>query len=332
MTSPEYIEACALIKEGYPIFPLHTARTLPDGISLCTCGESGCNGKHPRIAFSKEATTNREQIERWYNSNREPAYGIGIHLGKCYKWVLDIDGDEGMTELEDIVNTYGPLPDTRVVVSGSGKGRHYYFSGWVDRINSGSLSENIHIKGNVGSAYVVAPPTIHVSGKRYTYLNRCSPVDAPEWLITLANKKTLNCGSKLSLEQIESRNKFEVPITRLLTTEHLKKLHPEGNNLIRGTHPVHGSKNGRNFCIDQNINRWFCNREGHHSSGGLFEFAAMLAGICKCEDFTRANDGSITIPPLQGRKFKDAIKYCINAGIDAEDLKVHISGGKYART
>lgn len=320
----------ALAKERYPIFPLHTAKLLPDNTPLCTCGKHGCTGKHPRVQFSKEATTNLEQINRWYNSTREPQFGIGIHLGKCYQWVLDIDGEDGVNELKELTDKYGDLPETRVVISGSGSGLHYYFSGWVDRVNSGSLSENIHIKGNIGSAYVVAPPTIHVSGKRYSYKRRCVPTDAPEWLIGLVNTKTNTHGSTLTPEQLECRIKYEVPITKLLTKDHLKNLHEEGS-LLRGHHPIHGSKTGRNFCIDKSINRWFCNRENHHSSGGLFEFAAMLAGICDCQDFKRTSDDKIQIPPLQGRKFKQAVQFCLDSGIDPEDLKVHISRGKYVK-
>ncbi len=326
----ELSEALSLAKEGYPVFPLHTARTLTDGSTLCTCSVHGCTGKHPRVQFSKEATTNIDQINYWYNSNREPSYGIGIHLGKCHQWVLDIDGKEGIAELKEITDKYGNLPETRVVISGSGDGLHYYFAGWVDRVNSGSLSENIHIKGNTGSAYVVAPPTLHASGKRYTYLRRCSPVDAPEWLINLIATRNRTSGAKLTPEQLECRATNEVPITRLLTKELLKGLHEEGN-LIRGSHPIHGSKTGRNFCIDKTINRWFCNREGHHSSGGLFEFAAMVAGICKCEDFARPSDDAIHIPPLQGKKFVEAVQFCLDSGIDPEDLKVHLSRGKYVR-
>ena len=326
----ELTEALSLAKEGYPVFPLHTARTLPDGSALCTCGVHGCTGKHPRVQFSKEATTNPDQINYWYNSKREPPYGIGIHLGKCHQWVLDIDGKEGVNELKKITDEHGKLPETRVVISGSGDGLHYYFAGWVDRVNSGGLSENIHIKGNTGSAYVVAPPTLHASGKRYAYKNRCSPVDAPEWLIELIASKNSTSGVKLTPEQLECRKTNEVPITRLLNKDHLRNLHDEGN-LIRGSHPIHGSKTGRNFCIDKTINRWFCNREGHHSSGGLFEFAAMLSGICKCEDFNRPADDTIRIPPLQGRKFMQAVQFCLDSGIDAEDLKVHLSRGKYVR-
>lgn len=331
MTSLEYQEAIKLLSERYTIFPLHTARTLPDGVFLCTCGECGCTGKHPRVLFSNKSASEKEQIEYWYNNNREPAYGIGIHLGKSYNWVLDVDGNEGRQELSEITDKYGELPPTRKILTG-GDGDHYYFSGWVDKIHSGALSENVHIKGNYGNAYVVAPPTLHVSGRRYLYENRCIPTDAPEWLTTLINTKCFSSSGGLTLtpEQIQSRKENEIPITSILSKEQLSSLHKEGNTL-RGSHPIHGSKTKRNFCIDLETNRWFCNREDHHSKGGLFELAAMLSGICGCDDFKSRKDDEIYIKPLTGKKFVRSVQFCIDSGIDTEDLKVHMSGGKYVR-
>ena len=330
--SPIYEEALALIKEGYSPFPMHVARRLEDKKTyLCTCGRSGtigtgsseniCKGKHPVVAFSEWDGT--EQFgTRWEN------YGIGIHTGKSHCWVLDIDGDAGFKELKELTNTYGELPETRTVLTGSG-GHHYYFAAWVDKVSSGFLSDNIHIKGNVGHAYVVAPPSKHHSGNKYQYIIRRSPVDAPDWLLKLVQEK-IPCGGNgtpLSIEQIKERLKYEVPIILLLSKDHKKSLHMEGTT-IRGSHPSHGSTTKRNFTIDTKTNRWFCTR--HHSHGGLFELASILSGICECNDFSR-NGEEISIPVLQGKKFKDAVQYCLDVGITAEDLKVHISRGKYDR-
>lgn len=330
--TPEYEEAILLLKEGYTIFPLHTARTLEDGVPLCTCGTSGCSGKHPRLPFSKFSSSERSDIDKWYDSNREPAYGVGIHLGRSYNWVLDIDGEEGKSELTDIISAHDDLPITRKILSG-GNGVHYYFSGWVDKIHSGALSDNIHIKGNTGNAYVVAPPTIHASGLRYRYETRCPAADAPEWLLSMIQAKCVSSGSASALtpEQLQTRREFEIPITSILSSEQLSRLHDEGVTL-RGAHPAHESKTGRNFCIDKTCNRWFCNNSKHHSKGGLFELAAILAGICKCEDFRSHSDEEIYLKPLSGKKFVQSVQFCIDSGIDTEDLKVHLSRGKYERT
>ena len=324
-------EAILLSDEHYAIFPVHISRKINTTGMVqpiqCTCGVEGCTGKHPAVkSFSNESTTDITRIRnfgaKWENR------GIGIHLRKCYCWVMDIDAPEGYDELKAITDKYGELPETRTVQTGGG-GMHYYFAGWVDKINSGKLADHIDIKGNVGDAYVVAPPTIHHSGNKYGYLNRCSPTDAPEWLVNLVVSKTYSKGSAtpLSKEVIESRMQYEIPLEKLLTESQLSKLKPSGV-MLRGDHPLHGSTNHRNFTIDRSINRWFCNR--CETYGGLFELASILGGVCKCEEFKR-NASEIMIPPLQGKKFKRAVQYCIDSGIDPEDLKFHISGGKYAR-
>lgn len=329
-SSPIYDEAMALVKEGYSPFPMHVARRLDDGKTyICTCGQSGtigdasekniCKGKHPLVSFSSWKNTESFGT-RW------ESYGIGIHLGKSHCWVLDVDGEAGFNDLREITDKYGPLPETRLVRTGSG-GLHYYFAAWINKVSSGFLTDNLHIKGNVGNAYVVAPPTRHHSGNRYEYISRISPMDAPDWLLDLVSKCNPTKGKPLTQDEIAARLSYEVPIAKLLTEDHLKFLHKEGNTL-RGHHPIHGSTTGRNFTIDLISNRWFCTR--HHAHGGLFELAAMLGGICECDDFKRA-DAEITIPALQGKKFVSSVQYCIDHGINPEDLKIHLSRGKYER-
>lgn len=324
--------AIDIANEHYAIFPVHISRrvntTGDEDVIQCTCGKLGCTGKHPSVAsFSKESTSDINRIRSF--GSRWEFRGIGVHLRKCYSWVLDIDAPEGYSELKLLTDKYGELPETRTVKTGGG-GMHYYFAGWVDKINSGKLADHIDVKGNVGDAYVVAPPTIHHSGNRYEYLNRCKPVDAPQWLVDLVVSKTHRIGGGLnaSAEQLTLRKQYEIPIEKLLSSQQMGKLQTSGD-MLRGDHPGHGSKNHRNFTIDRTTNRWFCNR--CESYGGLFELAAILGGICKCEDFPRNKETDI-IPTLQGRKFRDAVQYCIGVGIDPEDLKTHISGGKYART
>lgn len=332
MTSIVLNEAISLAREHYAIFPVHIAKTIR-GISgtddtLCTCGMSGCTGKHPAVkSFSIESTTDLQRINDY--GQRWEYKGIGIHLRKCYCWVVDVDAPEGYSELKEITDEHGELPETRTVKTGGG-GMHYYFAGWVDKINSGKLAEHIDIKGNVGDAYVVAPPTLHHSGNRYDYINRINPSQAPEWLTDLVVSKTYGRNksvSPLSKEQMETRLQHEIPLERLLKQEHLSRLQVCGD-MLRGDHPVHGSKNHRNFTIDKTTNRWFCNR--CESYGGFFELAAVLAGICNCKDFPRNGDNDL-IRPLQGKKFVSAVQYCLDNGIDEEDLKTHISRGKYAR-
>lgn len=329
MSSIEHDEAITLIREGFSVFPTHTARRMPDGTTLCTCGKDGCTGKHPVIQFSQKASIRRNDVDIWYRDGREPAPGIGVHLGKSHCWVLDIDGDAGMDALEKLTDKYGDLPETRTVISGSGTGRHYYFAAWVDRVNSGPLIPGkIDVKGNVGNAYVVAPPSMHHSGNRYQYLNRCAPVDAPVWLLTLVAKNTGVTTSHTSPDGLPAPTSrvHEVPVIELLQPDLIGDIRRDGN-YWRGSHPTHSSTTHRNFVLNIQRNRWFCTR--HQSTGGLFELAAVLSGLCDCSDFKLHSDGEVRLLPLTGRKFRQAVQFCLDRGISPEALKVHLSGGKY---
>ena len=65
-------------KRGWPVIPLH----YPTNTG-CSCRKKDCSsiGKHPRtIKGSKDATTNIEQIQKWWRNC--PKAGIGILTGK----------------------------------------------------------------------------------------------------------------------------------------------------------------------------------------------------------------------------------------------------------
>lgn len=336
----EYTESLKLVKEGYSIFPIHIARRI-EGEVACTCGKvypeshpKSCRGKHPVVKFTvKTINDKKSKYEKRENPsdywlNRDPPYGIGIHCGKSHIWVLDIDGKEGMDELKVFTDKYGELPKTRTIQSGSG-GIHYYWAAWEKNLiissSNKQISGNIDIKGNDKNSYVVAPPTMHLSGKRYEYINRCPPIDAPEWLIKIAKSVGyVNTNGKPNTEDIKKRVEYETPIYKLLNKEQMSHLHREGNYL-KGKHPIHGSATNRNFTIDLSTNRWFCYR--HNSNGGLIELAAMLDGLCKCEEFNRKN----LIKPLSGKNFALGIDCCLKRNISDDELLMHISKGRITR-
>ena len=325
-------EALSLAKEGFSIFPLHRARIVDDiGTVLCTCGGSGnikdddtCKGKHPRngVQPSVDATTDPVIIRRWWEKWQNAP--IGIHLGKSHTWALDIDPRHGGdVSFQKMIERYGALPETRVVKTGGG-GFHYYFAAWSVKINNGTLSEypGIDIKGNHGTAYVVSPPSDHVSGGMYEYVNRVSPVDAPDWLLMIvqSGKPTPDTEKTSLMKGVKTILSREIPITRLLTDDQMSRLHREGNTFM-GSHPLHGSTTGRNFQIDTIKNRWRCFR--HQSSGGLFELAAVQTGLCKCEEFSYRQSG-IRKNPLSGKNFERSIKAALDLGVTRAELEIHL--------
>jgi hypothetical protein len=67
-----------------------------------------------------------------------------------------------------LIATHGPLPETPVVLTGGG-GKHYYFrhpGGYIKSV-AAALGPGLDIKGEGG--FVVAPPSLHASGRRYEW-------------------------------------------------------------------------------------------------------------------------------------------------------------------
>ena len=99
-----------------------------------------------------------------------PEAGIGIVTGGISGLVvLDVDPRHGgEASLERLEREHGPLPVTLESRTGSG-GRHLYFAhpGGLVR-NKVALATGIDLRGDGG--YVVAPPSVHASGRRYAWV------------------------------------------------------------------------------------------------------------------------------------------------------------------
>jgi hypothetical protein len=104
--------------------------------------------------------------------------------------VLDVDprhdGDASLARLERV---HGALPATCEVLTGGG-GRHLYFQ--LPRVTLASrvaLAPGVDVRAHGG--LVVAPPSLHGSGRRYAWRRGRSLDDVdlapmPEWLVELA--------------------------------------------------------------------------------------------------------------------------------------------------
>lgn len=116
----------------------------------------------------KDATTDANTITGWWK--RFPDAGIGIPTGSASGFdVLDVDARSGGLEsLQQLEEEIGPLPDTPTVRTGGG-GLHFYFEHRpFQRSKIGSL-KGIDLKADGG--YVIAPPSMHASGRRYEWLD-----------------------------------------------------------------------------------------------------------------------------------------------------------------
>ena len=130
-------------------------------------------------------------------------FNIGLATGSGSGiWVLDIDGDEGEATLSALEAEHGALLSTVEAITG--KGRHLYFR-WPQgtEIRNSQLREDLPAfewRGEGG--YVLAPPSVHPSGRRYAWSvdSADSFADAPDWLLNLVTAKTSNAPASYTPE------------------------------------------------------------------------------------------------------------------------------------
>ena len=158
----QFESALKLVKEGYRVFPAHGLTES----GHCTCGDPNCQnpGKHPAInSWQRVATNDTSRIIRWWEAN--PEYNPALLTGIDFV-ALDVDGKEGRESLCRLEEEYGPLPPTRIVISGrEGGGEHYYFRVNGDnrlKNSAGKLGKHLDTRGVNG--YVIGPGARHSSG------------------------------------------------------------------------------------------------------------------------------------------------------------------------
>jgi len=177
---------------GYHVLPLQGVVK-----GHCTCGDRHCSsaGKHPLPTLVphgvKDASCDAQQIRDWWT--RYPNANIGIRTGAVSNLVvLDIDvrhgGDASLATLRA---EHGAIPVTVTVRTGGG--HHYWFQhpdGPVE--NRVNLRPGIDLKGDNG--YVVAPPSLHHSGRLYNFdaaghILKVPVAPMPGWLLDLARRR-----------------------------------------------------------------------------------------------------------------------------------------------
>jgi hypothetical protein len=158
--------------------------------------------KRPAIRWMEyqHRLATEDEIREWYR--HWPNANVGIVTGAISGLVvLDVDPKhDGDASLEGLIREHGPLPHTIEAETGGG-GRHLYFShpGGMVR-NKVGLASGIDLRGDGGC--VVAPPSIHASGKVYSWLpghepHKTTPAPLPNWLLMVMTGSSQRLGHPL---------------------------------------------------------------------------------------------------------------------------------------
>ena len=167
--------AVAYAVAGHDTLPLHWP--VPSG---CSCGNPECEkniGKHPLTEHGKDDATSDPETTaaRW---DRWPQANIAIRPAKGTV-VVDVDPRaKGATTLVRLLTEQRrELPQTLTSNTG-GDGLHIWFT--CPGPYRGKLCPGVDIKTNAG--YVVVPPSVHKSGRTYSWANELAVAPAPAWL------------------------------------------------------------------------------------------------------------------------------------------------------
>lgn len=170
-------EARAYASRGIKVFPLWWIG--PDGVCACSArGDCASPGKHPRTGRGgvHAAAHDGKPVGLWWAL--WPNANIGLPAGGNNLAIIDVDpahgGDDTLAELDTWCRfEHGvDIMATRTVRTGSG-GLHLYFRAPAGGVKTAARSfggkPGVDTRGRGG--YVVAPPSLHISGGRYELIN-----------------------------------------------------------------------------------------------------------------------------------------------------------------
>lgn len=145
----------------------------------------------------KDASNKEHKLRRWWTEH--PQANVAIATGKDSGIVvLDIDShkDSSTNSLQELIHQKGTFNQTVVARTGGG-GQHIYFKYPPDNQVSSTVNlfgiPGIDIRADGG--YVVAPPSMHLSGNRYQWLQDRDPFESvlascPSFIFNSSRQKT----------------------------------------------------------------------------------------------------------------------------------------------
>ena len=178
--------ALAYAGRGWAVLPLW----WPRDSGRCACGRADCGnvGKHPIAQLVPnglhQASTVADALRVWWSTF--PLSNVGVRTGaESGIVVLDVDGPAGREALRRLVERNGPF-GAAWTRTGSGGWHAYLAHPGVKVSNSaGRLGPHVDVRGDGG--YIVAPPSLHISGGRYRWQVAFPEVlpPLPSWIVQL---------------------------------------------------------------------------------------------------------------------------------------------------
>lgn len=165
--------ALAYMRMGWYVFPLRPGSKQPE-TSLCPQGH-------------KNASNSPEQARAWWADRSD--LGVGIALRASGLLCVDVDPrNAGMETMDALEYQHGRLDADVLALSGGG-GPHFYFLNEAGASFPSKLGPGVDCKAD---GYMVAPPSMHPTGRRYCWEDASDPMQGalptvpPPWLRDLA--------------------------------------------------------------------------------------------------------------------------------------------------
>lgn len=195
--------ALSYARLGWPVVPLHTpVAGVCDCPKRASCGDS--SGKHPRTMHGlDDSSTDEDKIRRWWKM--WPTANVAVDLVRA--GIVDVAPDSIEWQAEFIARG---LPQTVSFQSGGGDGHEHHFYKRSD-VCPAYRSCHPDEYDIMSAGYAVMPPSLHVSGRCYAWLNdphstRMAPVQP--WVVRhledQARPRSLSSGTTASLDVDEA--------------------------------------------------------------------------------------------------------------------------------
>lgn len=162
-------------ERGLPVFPVWWINDTGE----CACGGvPGCTpGKHPiNHNGLTGATCDPDQVRLWWSAN--PRANIGARVDPPW-YVVDLDVPNGVDNW--------PFADAETKLAETGGGGFHLWFHTLDQnlpgagslVGADGTGLKIDVRG-MGKGYVLMPPSNHISGCRYVWVNDESAADMPD--------------------------------------------------------------------------------------------------------------------------------------------------------